>query len=366
MVMAYLLRGIEISTIVFALIAVPLMGIAASSLAIFVASLGGNKATRSLLGAILGFGLIALWGMSAGMWFDSYALSSLLRELLAWDKEAWLILGLWANLWIAFNVTMLVLGCAMLTFLAANRSTAPRLLWYALWFNGLMWFMGIHFVMPSADLDEILLVAGCCGVYWAAILGIFSLSEDYEITPRQARSLRDGGRWKRAAMLVFGPGAARGRFAYLAMALASLVTAALGAWISPGREEEFVIAWSSFCYFTIYAVIADWLARGWFRRLFSTPVLRRGFVLLVVTLASFVPLLVLTVIDVDLMHESKFAALSPVTGIHHMTDDLSEWTGELIVLSAVGVFALGAMIRQGLRLTVTMRRVSDDQARARR
>ena len=64
-VMAYLLRGIDLMAVIFALVIVPLGGVAASALAVFAACLGPNKASRAVLGGLLGLSLIGCWQSSS-------------------------------------------------------------------------------------------------------------------------------------------------------------------------------------------------------------------------------------------------------------------------------------------------------------
>ena len=52
--------SIDLLTIAFALIVVPLLGIAASTLAVFLASIGNSKPARAFFSGMLGLGLI--WG----------------------------------------------------------------------------------------------------------------------------------------------------------------------------------------------------------------------------------------------------------------------------------------------------------------
>ncbi len=82
LVMAYLLRGIDLLTIACALVIVPLAGIAASTLAVFLASIGNGKPARAFFGGLLGLGLMAVWLVSAAAWFDLRWLTWFLDELL--------------------------------------------------------------------------------------------------------------------------------------------------------------------------------------------------------------------------------------------------------------------------------------------
>ncbi|HEX3132147.1 MAG TPA: hypothetical protein VHX44_01035 [Planctomycetota bacterium] len=128
LVMAYLLRGIDLLTIAFALVVVPLMSVAASTLAVFLASIGNSKPARAFFGGILGLGLTGVWMASATLWFNLESLEFFFTQLLGNTATAWIILGLFLNIWLAFVVLMLILSGALMTHRASDRSSGPRLL----------------------------------------------------------------------------------------------------------------------------------------------------------------------------------------------------------------------------------------------
>ena len=92
LVMAYLLRGVDLLSIAFALVVMPLAGIAASTLAVFMASIGNNKASRAFCQSILGLGLFILWAMSGMLWFALHELEWFFSMFLTRPKEGWLML----------------------------------------------------------------------------------------------------------------------------------------------------------------------------------------------------------------------------------------------------------------------------------
>jgi hypothetical protein len=367
MVMAYLLRGLELTIILFALVMVPIWGSAASALGVFCACLGNSKAARALLGALLGLGLCGLWMMSASVWFRvGYELAYFVNALIAGNSEKWIVVAAVINAWLAFLVLMIVLSGTLLTFRAGNRSTAPRLAWYALWVNLLLWMASLPLLPHGPELSQSLTAFAIPGVVAAAVLGLFSISEDHELSPRQARAITERKGLGRAAMLLFGPGAARGRLAYLALALGSLVIGTLG-WMTSDPTSTFVTsglvgkwllsAWLLLCYFNLYFVIADRLYRGRFATWFPTPPLRRGFTLLVFGIAMLAPVLALAIIDTDLIHTSSFTVLSPAMGLAVILESPSQWAVSVVAVSSAGVISTLALLRQGLNLRIVTHRV---------
>jgi hypothetical protein len=237
--MAYLLRGLDLLSIAFALIVVPMAGIAGSTCAVMMASLGTNKASRGFLGGVLGLGLLGLWIATFSFWMNltyGSGLDSLLDEIRRGGREAWLFIGLMFNCWFAFVTAMLVFAGALMAHRAADRSGSSRLLWLVLWLNALAWFITLgwwdgHTGATASHIGEALAAFTVFGVLWAAALGVFSVTEEFELSPRQARAITQPGRL-RFITLLLGPGAARGRLVFLALTAASLIVGWCGALLS--------------------------------------------------------------------------------------------------------------------------------------
>ncbi|MBA3846709.1 MAG: hypothetical protein H0X45_08700 [Planctomycetes bacterium] len=368
MLLSYLLRGLDLGTIVIVLLLVPLHGIAASTLAAFCACLGNNKATRALLAVMLIIGLVMLWLGTASMFFSLHTLHRIGIEVdvRRWDAEIWAGVGAYLNTWVAFVATMLVLSSALLTFRAADRSSGPRLLWYGLWANGLVWVLIANWIDKGDDLGEFLAAFGFGGMLWAMCLGLFSLTEDYELSPRQARAITAPNRWMRLFTWMLGPGAARGRWAYLVLASLSMAICGAGWLIDESStrpsyiriaEELAIKGWALYCYGAIVFVICDRLYRGPLAGLFPTPPLRRGMTILAMAVIALVPLLALVLIDTSLVDSSAFAALSPIGGMVLFDKDLGAASGTYLLLSMIGICATGVLMLEGSRLGIRTQRI---------
>lgn len=374
LVMAYLLRGIDLLTIVFALVVVPLAGIAASTLAVFFASIGNNKASRAFFGGLLGLGLTAAWFISIGLWFELRWLDWLLGGLLTGNHEAWLVLGGWFNGWLAFVVLMLVLSGALMTHRAGDRSSGPRLVWFALWLNALLWFAGIGWYESSrssrgyVNLAEALGGFAIVGVIWAGILGLFSVSEDVALSPRQARTITAAPRWRRWATALHGPGASRGRIAYIALLTASVLVGVVAAVVGDGHEfpmNACIAAAILGGYLCLWLVIGDYLYRGPARSWLDTTALRRGFLLVLLAAGNLAPLLILAFeagSGVRNSFASLFAFISPIKGmIEVMSSGPERRDAALIAIFLLGVAAYGVLLIQGLRLRIATQRIAARQ-----
>ena len=384
MVMAYLLRGLDLIEVLFVLVAIPATGVACTALAVFMACLGPNKASRGALSALLGLGLIWLWCMACVLCFNLREVRWLIEMLRADTADALLVIGIWLNLWGAHLVLMLVLSSALLAFRAANRSTGPRLAWFGLWFNALLWVLGVVLFVDSSTLDERFsegMTAFAIGAsIHACLLALFAVSEDYELSPRQARAITGAGRW-RWAMLVFGPGAARGRLAWLAMAGASIALGVVG-WVVGGCDmptstyrygnqtfHMLALAWTIIAWMAIVTLVADRLYRGVCSGWFPSPPLRRGFILLITAVWMVLPPIAIRLMGFDLDESNPVLWASPATAFYLATEFKDGLWPSFLLFSAVGLGALLIQLRQGLtRLRLVTHRVvaRDDDANPRR
>jgi hypothetical protein len=366
LVMAYLLRGIDLLTIGFALVVVPLAGVAGSTLAVFLASIGSSKAGRAFFGGILGLGLMGLWMSSAAAWFELRGVEWFLNRLVANSNEAWLALGICLNLWLAFVVAMLVLSGALMTHRAGDRSSGPRLLWYGIWLNALGWFLVMAWNLGNAYSNKLWLGEACgafaiTGVAWAALLGLFSLSEDATLTPRQARNILQAPAWRRWATVIHGPGASRGRLAFLLLALMSVGIGACGLVVhdDPGIRDWFIAAWVLWCYLAAIFLVGDWCYRGWAAPWLDSTMLRRAFLLVLLIAVSVGPILVGLVVDARGFERSSIALVSPIMGLIALfSRDHGDARIFTLVISLIGVTAIILLLLQGLRLGITTRRIA--------
>jgi hypothetical protein len=368
LVMSYLLRGLDLPTVVFALVTLPMAGALLGAIGAAVACMGSNRQAKQGLGLLMAIGLLATWGMLTALWGSSeVSLSRWLADVLRGETEAILALVALVNGWAAAMAVALVLGSAMLTHRALDRSSGPRILWSAIWFNGLLWLIGtlcyagltrgwdnIH------NLDEIMAVASVVGVCWALILGLFAISEDTDITPRQLQATRSGGHLRRLAMSVFGPGAGRGARCTLMLIGASLLLCT--PWMP--NTPALIIA----CHGMIVLALGDMLARGPLARFCSHPPPRRVCIIAVLVVLGFLPALGSLFVDGDA--QRVLLAISPFTGAvelfsrsHQPSESIGGWLVMGLGLAAFAWLALRAM-RSGSGHARVTAGVDDNNPRA--
>ncbi|HEX3132146.1 MAG TPA: hypothetical protein VHX44_01030 [Planctomycetota bacterium] len=234
--------------------------------------------------------------------------------------------------------------------------------------NALAWFIGISWYaqsVSSGSNDEIGYAFGAfaiTGVLWAGVLGLFSVSEDVAISPRQARTITGAPRWRKWATLVHRPGAARGQLAFVAMAVLSLGIGALGIALGNGSDyivRMFIAAWILACYLAALFVVGDYCYRGPARQWLDTTALRRGFLLVLFAAFSLGPILVALVLDARGLDRSTIAMVSPIMGIiEALSGNTKERDFSLLVVSAFGLAAIAVLLLQGLRLRIATQRIA--------
>ncbi len=368
MVMAYLLRGVDLLAVLFTLVVVPLIGIAACSLAVFTAALSTHKAVRATLGGLLGLGLVFGWLGTTPLWFNLGVLAEITDALRRWSIEAWLGLGGFLNSWAAGVVLLLILAGTLLSHRARDRSFAPRALWWLLWGNAWIWLAVVFIVSPDADAAYVgiaLMVMAVINTAHAQVLGFFAVTEDQELSPRQARAITHPPRWRARLTWCLGPGSARGRLGYLAMTVLSLTVGFIG-WASldfayrhnyTDIGEVMAGAASVAAWGAIILVLAEWLTRGPLQRWFDAAVLRRGFALLVIAGLSLLPPLIVWLLGSEIK-DTWTSFLSPITTFVQIGDrGVHETPLSFAIFIAVGLLAHLILLIQGLRLRIVTARV---------
>jgi len=374
MVMAYLLRGLDLAVILFVLCIVPLGSFALCCLAVFTASLSNHKAVRATLGALLGLYLIFQWFGLFGLWFNLEEIRSFIDEIGGMGHEKWLVIGPFSNLWGAGVAVLLVLAGTLLSHRARDRSFGPRFLWWVLWLNILAWPVGVLVFSDFARREgsAIIIFVGVFLAVWALVLGFFSVSEDYELSPRQARAITDPPRWRAWLTWCLGPGAARGRLCYLAMTWLTVAVVGFANLFHTSPDEYFAKEITQF--FAVIAALVSWggiilllsdtLARGILKRWFDTAVLRRGATLLVTAVFCLLPVLTTLLLFGNEIEDTYLVYLSPVTtfmqvgsGFSYNSQGVIATPVSFVIFCGVGLLAQVTLLIQGLRLRITTTRI---------
>jgi len=374
LVMAYLLRGLDLLTIVAALIVVPMMGVLAASGSLFLACSAPSKKARMAGGGLVGLLMLIAWISTSSWQFSNYdrGFGQFFSDLLALQGTTWMVAGMLFTAWASLLWLCLVFSATLLTHRAGDRSSRPRGAVAVVWGVVLLWLAGIMlFADQTATQHSYLLVAvGSCGVALTVVAGFFALTEDYALSPRQAQVIASAHGWRRSAAVILGSGAARGRWYTIALAVSATALLILAYAINESEHSAVVMAWCALGNGLQILVVGDFVARRVVGHWCSTPLHRRMAIMAVLSAWSIIPALAAQVMADDAVVYALLRALTPGWGIyHHAIEDTSDGMSGLGgVLMLMPLVMLAIIAIQARRMTVVTRRVvaetGDRNARA--
>ena len=304
MVITYLLRGIDLPTILFILGLDALIVLAATQLAIFVGTMPIGWPVKTLLGLLLlaasisGFFTMTLFvgegvlRRGVGSEFD--------------DPDFWTGMAAFVGSWLAGVGMVFFLSVAMISPPTANRALVPRLYFTAVWALSFVGMVALSIHFGDLDVLEVWLVFAMILLILAAIL---SASEREVYGPRLKRSI------PRTAVLripafFFYSGAAGGLlwtgllFWITLIAVASVCGVLEENWFGGGGYySSFMDGWLSRCASTGlwvcgYLMLAVVLCRRLFR--VKNGVVVTGVVgLIIMAIVSIVPMIIAFALDPD-------------------------------------------------------------------
>jgi hypothetical protein len=360
LVMAYLLRGLDLLTILAALVTVPLLGILAASIALFLACAAPGKKARAAGGGVILLLMLFGWGLTSGIQFNEYeGLASLLRGLSDGATWAWMGTGIGLNAWAGTVWLLLVLAATLLSHRAEDRSTRPRLAIAALWLNVVLWLVGaLWYLAPSAKVQASLAAGvGLSGAFLTIVSGFFAMTEDWELTPRQARAVSEQHGWRRTLSALLGPGGARGRWFTLALA-ASVTLLLVPGWnLTSDSHKLAVFAWMTLGYGLLLVLVGDAVARTLLGRWCTQASQRRLVILGVASAWSILPVLAALVVTENGVGFAALRLLTPGWAVYYYA--LEEPGAELaVILLLLPLAVAGWAAFQAVRhRTVVTRRV---------
>lgn len=349
MVMAYLLRGIALADIFTVLLVVPVAGWCASAGAVFLGCASRTRGARNAFNAVVAVTTGFIWFASMTVWSELHALQYFFDITL--DRA--FFLAVLANFAVAWIGGALVLGAALLRHPAANRATGPRAYAWLVALNALAWAAGL-LAHNAHDAPDLLAHAAVFAALVTVALAFFALTEDFVVTPRQAREASRMRPWQ--LPLLFAPGAARGRLCVLALAALVAAAAALGAHLAPfGRgDAPAALAGLILAHGLIFLALGDALARALPR---AAPHAAGRRVFLAFALLGLLSLSILVEAAAG-PHSAVLAALPFATPTAASHLDLN---GHVVFfVHVMGAFAAAALLVQALRRTPTLRRLGDD------
>jgi hypothetical protein len=277
MTFAYVMRGLDVPTIMIVLIADYIIVLLATALALFLASVPANRGLRILLG-VGGFVMMSYLG--GGL----MALSSeFLRDSSRYDTGSW---EFWAGY---FGVAVLIFGIigllvvwavALISPAASNRAFPVRVYTLGFWIVTAVGFGAWSLYVSRA---EPMLIWGYLGCFLFSLQIIIASCERDEWGTRVARRIPRGP--LRLPAFFFYSGAAGGIAFGVIGAVASVVGMAIWYQVVPwarysGNEDRFVLIASLIVGYT-YCFC---LTAVWFRRLLAGSGFRAGYTWVIGTL----------------------------------------------------------------------------------
>ncbi len=369
-VMAYLLRGLDLPTILTVLIVVPLLGVVAAAIGLFFACCAGGRRGRAAGGGVIGVIMLLGWIFACNLLFSP--LAKFITGPLAGAtglgsvSSTWavpLFSGLLIDCWLMAVWLLLVLSTALLTHRADDRSSRPRFAVLVLLGNVLavvagLWGLGLLNAGALPSLSVSIAFPVCLLI---TVTAFFALTEDYALTPRQARSIAGSHGWRRRLSGLLGPGATRGRWFVIALTGIAALFLIPGTLAGAEVAKAAALAWYAFGYGLLLLIVGDRLARGVFARWCQQPATRRLVVIAVASAWLILPPLAALMVPPEGVPLTVLRLLSPHWAAYFYAFERpqSPLAAVLFLLPAlcVGILAVQALRHRTL---VTRRVLAED------
>ena len=219
----YMLRGIDLPSILIILFYTVLASLGLSVIALLIATVSSEKHWQVMLSVMLIVGLLWCFGMSIGA---CGAVLSEMEGMFGW-KEFWIVNGAIVSAFVGYFTLFFYAAAAQLTFSTDNRSTKLRvvMLGHQLLFTA--WIVGVTVTFGADEIREILavmlMILGC---HWY-VMGALMTGESPELSPRVRRQLPQSF-LGRALLTWFNPGPGTGYMFALANMAGALVFGCVG------------------------------------------------------------------------------------------------------------------------------------------
>lgn len=217
----YLLRGIDILTILFLLFYTFVASTLLSTFGLVIATLTRSRHWQVLLSVLLLIGLL----IATYAWTLSFSLLIYNGQAAFDDANFWLAQAAIVTFCLSFAALFVLTASAQISFASDNRSTRLRvmmLIQQVLWIGWIMFFW-IH----SEEEPFLFVLVALAAIYWF-VCGAFLMGETAGVSPRVKRSLPQSF-LGRMCLTWFNPGAGTGyTFAVLNMLTVVAVVAMAG------------------------------------------------------------------------------------------------------------------------------------------
>jgi hypothetical protein len=227
-VFTYLLRGVDIITIVLLLLHTFLASVVLSAVGLMFAGLSGSRAWQMFLSVALLFTLImAVWG-----WFVAvFALMYEIRFAPYDEPEFWIANALAVTLYFTYLAIAILAAAAQNSFASDNRSTRIRVAIVVQMILFVGWITWLWNLIGDWEFICVMLMLAAIHLY---VYGIFLTGESGRLSPRVKRNLPVT--WAGRTLLTwFNPGSGTG-YVFVVCNLAVLCAAAF---VAVKTQEEF-------------------------------------------------------------------------------------------------------------------------------
>jgi hypothetical protein len=252
----YMLRGIDVPTIVFVLCLVFLASLGLSLVGLVVATATPERHWQVVLSVFLIAGLGFAFSLGCGLAWEILEHPNIGYQ----DHEFWIGAAAFITAYGSYFALLFCAASAQLTFSTDNRSTPLRVVMLAqqLLFTGWMTVP----LFAYGEYEAVMVYMLLSGVHWY-LMGAFMIGESGELSERVKRTLPQTF-FGRAMLTWFNPGPATGYIFAVANLLAVLILGCFaltigrlfidpqGAWLNRNLEESLQFALLGFCYVTIY------------------------------------------------------------------------------------------------------------------
>ena len=206
LVFSFLLRGVDITSVLVLVGGAMVMGASTCAIALLFSSLGKHRLVRVLLMAVLA-GVLLLANIAANAYADSHLGDAPTMSTV----EEWQVLALTYFLVALPGILALAAAASGLAHAEENASTAPRVLVTGLAFGLLAIAAWTQFVAPSRLLP---MIVGMFGITGIALCDLFFVTEAEPLS-RRVRLFVPAGRLRAALASPFLPGGGRGFLLFL-------------------------------------------------------------------------------------------------------------------------------------------------------
>ena len=349
--MSFLLGGVDLVTILLALLVLFLWSLWASSAGLFLSTLLKSRAMSGLVFAGVGIMALMMFGISRPLFFllsrGAFA-TGVGFGVVPSPGQSWWMLAITTTACLMTMVNLVLLAENRLSLSTENRVNPLRIGFFAQILLIAGWFLTFINEPPGTETTVITLYGLFGGVH-LALVAAFTVTEDLIVPRRALLQMQRPSRWRRLVTM-FGPGGGRGA----AYVLAQMAVFLGAAWLfdPPAMRLRWLVAICAYiCLFTGVPTLLFRLARP------GRPAslhLRAGL-LLVLSLSLLLPDLmnyVLSQPDTLGFHYAARHLINPLRTLANWgTVEANGWLWVPTLLGLTGLGSYWLLIQVGRRMT---------------